>query len=75
MAIWTIPLIFVTLLICLISYLSVRKSSKARAMVEGRTEINETIENHPFTLNPVIWIILIAAFFIGIVIFYYATSF
>ena len=32
------------------------------------------IEEHPFTLNPIIWIVLVAVFFIGIVIFYYAAS-
>lgn len=69
------PLIFVTLIILLIGYLAMRKSSKAESAVKGRAETNEVIEEHPFGLNPILWIIFIATFFMGIVIFYYATSF
>jgi len=75
MDVWVIPLIFVTLIICLISFLGIRKSSKEKMMVEGRTEINQPVENHPLTLNPIIWIMLVATSFIGLVIVYYAASF
>ena len=75
MDIWTGPLVVVIIIICLISIAAVRKSSKEVPMVEGRTEIKEVIEDHPFSLNPILWIILVAAVFMGIVIVYYATSF
>lgn len=75
MDVWAVPLIGVVVIICLISIVSVRKSNKASAMVKGRTEINDAIEDHPFTLNPILWVILVATIFVGIVIVYYAASF
>lgn len=75
MDIWAGSLTAVTIIICLISIFAVRKSSKLNSMVDGKNEISEAIEEHPFTLNPIIWVILVATIFIGIVIFYYATSF
>ena len=75
MDIWTGPLIVVVLIICMIGIASVRKWHRADAVVDGQdSAIPEAIEDHPFTLNPIIWVILVAAFFMGIVIFYYATS-
>jgi hypothetical protein len=45
-------------------------------VVHGKdSQVPEAIEEHPYTLNPIFWVILVATFFIGIVIFYYATSF
>lgn len=75
MDIWAGSLMVVTVIICLISILAVRKSSKLNSLVDGKDEISEAIEEHPFTLNPIIWVILVATVFIGIVIVYYATSF
>ena len=75
MDIWTGPLIIVIVIICSISIAAVRKSSREVPVVEGRAETKEVIEEHPFTLNPILWIILVAAAFMGIVIVYYATSF
>lgn len=75
MDIWTVPLIIVVLIISLISFVSVRKWTKVNAVIETQnSQIPDTIEAHPFKLNPIIWITLVALFFIGIVIFYYATS-
>lgn len=75
MDIWTGPLIVVVLIICLISIAAVRKMSKKEPVVDGRSVVNEAIADHPFTLNPILWIILVASGFMGIVIIYYATSF
>ena len=75
MDIWAGSLSVVTVIICLISIFAVRKSSKLKSVVEGENEISEAIAEHPFTLNPIIWVILVATVFIGIVIVYYATSF
>jgi hypothetical protein len=73
--IWTVPLIIVVLVICLIGFVSVRKWNKANVVVEGQdSQIPAEIEDHPFTLNPIIWVILVAGLFILTVIFYYATS-
>ena len=75
MDIWTVPLIIVILIICMIGSISARKGHRKETVTQGGdSPIPETVEAHPFTLNPIIWIILIAAFFTGIVIFYYAAS-
>lgn len=75
MAIWTVPLIIVVLIIGLISFVSVRKWNKVFAVINGQ-DMQTTADNddHPFTLNPIIWIALTALFFMLIVIFYYAAS-
>ena len=75
MDIWTGPLIVVIVIICLISIVAVQKTSRKVPAVKGRAEIKEVIEDHPFTLNPILWIILVAVAFMGIVIVYYAASF
>jgi hypothetical protein len=75
MDIWTVPLLIVVAIICAIGFASVRKWNKADRVVNGHdSSIPAAIEDHPFTLNPIIWVILVATLFTGIVIFYYATS-
>ncbi|WP_342509099.1 hypothetical protein [Sporosarcina sp. FSL K6-2383] len=75
MDIWVVPMIIVVLLICTIGLLSARKSRQANTSANGQdSAIPEIIENHPFTLNPIIWVIFIYAIFLFTVIFYYATS-
>jgi len=72
---WTVPFITVVLIICIIGYISVKKWNKATVVINGTDDqISGPIEEHPFTLNPIIWIALVAAIFIGIVIFSYAAS-
>ena len=75
MAIWTVPLIIVVLIICSISFVSVWKWNKAFAVINGQ-DMQTAAENedHPFKLNPIIYISLIALFFLLFVIFYYAAS-
>lgn len=72
LAIWILPYLVVTAIILWITIASVRKAMMSTG---ERTEISETIEDHPFTLNPIIWVILLATIFIGIVIVYYAVNF
>lgn len=72
MTIWIMPLIIVAAIVLWITIYGIRKTTKANVLVDGRDEISETIQEHPFTLNPIIWIILVATIFIGIVIAYYA---
>ena len=75
MDIWIVPMIIVVAIICTIGLASARKMHRADASVNGQdSAIPKAIEEHPFTLNPIIWVIAVAAIFIFIVIFYYATS-
>lgn len=68
-------MIIVVAIICAIGLASTRKWQRSDAAVDGQdSAIPKAIEEHPFTLNPIIWVILVAAMFIFIVIFYYATS-
>ena len=77
MDIWTIPFGIVVIIICAIGIISARKSSRTAAgfLNERDAELPKAIEDHPFTLNPIIWVIMVAALFIGIIIFYYAFTF
>jgi len=68
-------LIFVTLIIIWITYASISKSEKGKTNVKGRAEISEVIEEHPFAVNPIIWVTIISYIFMGFAIVYYATSF
>lgn len=72
MAIWIIPYIFVAAIIVWICVAAIRKSSKFSSVLNGRDEIAEEIVEHPFTVNPIIWVIIIATLFISWIIFYYA---
>lgn len=74
MTVWITPLFIVTFLLVWITISSIRKTSKLMSLTKGRDEISETVEEHPFTVNPIIWIILIATVFMGIVIAYYASG-
>ena len=75
MNVWTVPFIAVVLIICIMGFISVKKWNKVTVVINGQDDqFSGPIEEHPFTLNPIIWIALVAVFFIGIVIFYYAAS-
>lgn len=75
MDIWIVPMIIVGVIICTIALASARKFHRADVLVNGQdSPIPKVIEEHPFTLNPIIWVIGVAAIFMFIVIFYYATS-
>ena len=77
MDIWTIPFIIVVIIICAISIISAQKSRRASVglLNERDAEMPKAVEDHPFTLNPILWIIMVAALFIGIMILYYAFSY
>ncbi|HLR10903.1 MAG TPA: hypothetical protein VK120_05925 [Sporosarcina sp.] len=74
MGMWLIPTLITSGIIILIGILSVRKTVKFDMQLEREDIIPEKIAEHPFTLNPIIWIIFIALAFMGIVIVYYATT-
>lgn len=72
--IWIMPLIFVVLLISFICIVAERKSRRSGKLLESRDEIGEAIAEHPFTLNPLVWVALVSVSFIFIIIIYYAAS-
>jgi len=77
MAIWIIPLAIVFVIIGLIGWKAVRKwdaiaATSFNEMDDSR--IPEAVEDHPFSLNPIIWVIAVAALFILFVIFFYWAS-
>lgn len=75
MDIWIVPMIIVVAIICAIGLASARKMHRTDAAVNGQdSAIPKAIEEHPFTLNPIIWVIAVAGIFMFIVIFYYAAS-
>ncbi len=75
MDIWVFPMIIVVAIICTIALASARKWHRADATVNGQdSAIPKAIEEHPFSMNPIIWVIAVAGAFMFIVIFYYATS-
>lgn len=74
MTVWVVPLIIVNVLLLWVTLTAIRKSSRLASLATGRDEIPEIVEEHPFKINPIIWIILIAAAFMGFVIAYYAAG-
>ena len=75
LTVWIVPFIFVVFVTLTITLYAVRRSSNLASLSSGRDEVGDAFEEHPFTLNPIIWIILIASVFIGIVIVYYAIGY
>lgn len=73
--VWIVPFLFVFAIVSWITIASIQKSSKLASITTGKDKIAQEIEEHPFTLNPIIWIILVAVIFMGIVIVYYAGNF
>ncbi|EGQ27120.1 hypothetical protein ABZ756_06835 [Mammaliicoccus sciuri] len=71
--IWLWPMIFVSAIMLWICLAAVRKSSRSLQLNE-KDQIPETVAEHPYTINPILWIILIATFFALFVIFYYWAS-
>lgn len=76
MAIWIFPIAIVFVIIGLIGWNAIRKwgAMPATSLSEQDYGVPETIEDHPLSLNPIIWVIGVAAIFILFVIFYYWAS-
>lgn len=72
--IWLWPMVFVSAIMLAICLAGLRKSSRALQLSE-RDQIPNAAANHPFTMNPLLWIIFVASVFTFIVIFYYWASF
>ncbi|MCM3710103.1 hypothetical protein [Sporosarcina luteola] len=76
MAIWIIPLGIVFVIIGVIGWKAVSKwdAIAATSFDPQDHRIEEAVEDHPFSLNPIIWVIGVAALFILFVIFFYWAS-
>lgn len=76
MAIWFFPIAIVFVIIGIIGWKAVRKWDAIAATSFDKQDhrIPEAVEDHPFSLNPIIWVIGVAALFILCVIFYYWAS-
>ncbi|PIC81537.1 hypothetical protein CSV75_07130 [Sporosarcina sp. P18a] len=72
--IWLWPMVFVTVIMLGIGIAGVGKMSRAFQLNE-KDRIPNVVAKHPFTMNPLLWIIIIASVFIFIIIFYYWASF
>ncbi len=76
--IWMIPIAVVIAVIVLIGLFSVLKKpayNPEGVLNRQDRSVAEPIEDHPFTLNPILWVILVAALFVGIIIMYYWASY
>ncbi|MDN4608946.1 hypothetical protein P5G49_15905 [Sporosarcina sp. F6_3S_P_2] len=74
MAIWIVPLAIVFIIIGIIGWRAVRVWDTAVVLNEKDQRVADAVEDHPFTLNPIIWVIGVAALFILFVIFFYWAS-
>jgi len=73
-----IPIAVVIAVIVLIGLFSVLKKpayNPEGVLNRQDRSVAEPIEDHPFTLNPILWVILVAALFVGIIIMYYWASY
>lgn len=75
MDIWTIPVVIVILIIAIIGWKSVRNWNEPVVRLNNKDQrIPDVVEENPFTVNPIIWVIGVAWVFILFVIFYYWAS-
>lgn len=73
MGVWTWPLVFVGLMICVVSLIWTMRIAKNQEVQSGTNDesYSKTVENSPTMLNPIFWFYGIAGLFIGIVMIYY----
>ncbi|WP_153731956.1 hypothetical protein [Sporosarcina obsidiansis] len=71
--IWVWPMVFATAIMLWICLAGLRKSRRSFQLNE-HDKIPETAAEHPFSMNPLLWIILVSTVFTFIVIFYYWAS-
>lgn len=76
MGIWAWPLVFVIFIIIGIGFYA---TWRIMVFDRKRQEVNDspipqTIKEHPFVLNPIIWVYLTALLFVTILIAYYVAS-
>ncbi|WP_017381296.1 hypothetical protein [Paenisporosarcina sp. TG-14] len=76
MGIWAWPLVFVIFIISAIGFYA---TWRIMVFDRKRQEVNDspipqTMKDHPFVLNPIIWVYLTALVFVTILIAYYVAS-
>ncbi|MEG0258812.1 MAG: short-chain dehydrogenase [Lysinibacillus sp.] len=73
MGIWTIPAVFIIIIICAFSFIATLNVAKSTTSQGGESDspIPEAIEDNPTMLNPIIWAYAIVGLFMAVVIFYY----
>ncbi|MCG3087421.1 hypothetical protein [Sporosarcina cyprini] len=70
--VWVIPTMLVVGIIVWIGIKAVRKLNMPKVVLNERDRpIPDVVKDHPFTVNPILWVILVSSIFILIVIFYY----
>lgn len=72
--IWLWPMVIVTVIMLAIGAAGVRKTTRSFQLNE-KNRIPDAAAEHPYAMNPLLWIIIVAAAFIFLVIFYYWASF
>ncbi|GEN83997.1 hypothetical protein SLU01_23090 [Sporosarcina luteola] len=73
--VWTFPLAIVILVIAFIGWKAIKNWNQMNVALEERDSgVSEVVEDHPFTANPILWVIGVAALFILFVIFFYWAS-
>ena len=76
MDIWAWPLLGVVIIISAIglySTLSIMKFENRRLQTND-SPVSQEVKQHPYTMNPIVWVLLAALVFIAIVIAYYTAS-
>jgi len=76
MDIWTWPLLIVVTLISAIALYatwSIMKFEDRRQQVND-SPVSQAVKQHPYSMNPIVWVLMAALIFISIVIAYYAAS-
>jgi len=76
MDIWAWPLLGVVIIISAIglySTLSIMKFENRRLQAND-SPVSQKVKQHPYTMNPIVWVLLAALVFIAIVIAYYTAS-
>lgn len=76
MGIWTWPLLGVILIISAIGFystLSIMKFENRRQQAND-SPVSQAVKEHPYTMNPVVWVLVAALVFISVIIAYYAAS-
>ncbi|PID22489.1 hypothetical protein CSV61_02260 [Sporosarcina sp. P3] len=71
---WLWPMVFVSAIMLGIGLAGARKTSRSFQLNE-KNKIPDIAAEHPYAMNPLLWIIMVASAFIFIVIFYYWASF
>ncbi|WP_019416119.1 hypothetical protein [Paenisporosarcina sp. TG20] len=76
MGMWTWPLMGVVLIISAIGFNATRRimTFERKRQSANDSPIPESVKEHPFVLNPIIWVYLASLIFVSLLIFYYATS-